>query len=80
MTDNAFTLQPLNDTACAVLDAQGRHVGNLKRIGAVWKFKAVGYTARGELVPGGGLLTERHNTVFADPLDAAEISATLRPD
>lgn len=80
MTDNAFTLQPLNDTACAVLDAQGRHVGNLKRIGAVWKFKAVGYTARGELVPGGGPLTERHNTVFADPLDAAEISATLHPD
>lgn len=79
MTDNAFTLQPLNDAACAVLDAQGQHVGNLKRIGAVWKFKAVGYTARGELVPGGGPLTERHNTVFADPLDAAEISAKLRP-
>lgn len=79
MTHNAFTLQPLNDAACAVLDAQGRHVGNLKRIGAVWKFKAVGYTARGELVPGGGPLTERHNTVFADPPDATEISAKLRP-
>lgn len=79
MTHETFTLQPINDTACAVLDAQGRHVGNLKRIGAVWKFKAVGYTARGELIPGGGPLTGRHNTVFADPPDAAEVSAKLRP-
>ncbi len=61
---------------CRVLDAQGLHVGNLKLIGAVWKFKAIGYGAGGELMPGGGPLTERHNTGF-DKLDAAEINAVL---
>lgn len=54
MTHDTFTLQPINDTACAVLDAQGRHVGNLKRIGAVWKFKAVGYTERANGSPVAG--------------------------
>lgn len=71
-----LTLKPVNDGVCAVLDGQGLHVGNLKRIGAVWKFKAVGYTAQGEALPGGGPLTERHNTVFEQP-DAAEVSACL---
>jgi hypothetical protein len=61
---------------CRVLDAQGLHVGNLKLIGAVWKFKAIGYGAGGELIPGGGPLTERHNARF-DKLDAAEINAVL---
>jgi hypothetical protein len=61
---------------CRVLDAQGLHVGNLKLIGAVWKFKAIGYGAGGELIPGGGTLTERHNARF-DKLDAAEINAVL---
>lgn len=72
-------LQAVNDGVCAVLDADGRLVGNLKRIGAVWKFKAVGHTTAGELVPGGGPLTARHNAVF-DLLDAAEVNARLRPD
>ena len=71
-----LSLHPVNDGVFAVLDAAGQHVGNLKRIGAVWKFKAVGSTARGETVPGGGPLTERHNTVFDRP-DAAEVSAGL---
>ena len=71
-----LTLKCVNDGVYAVLDGQGLHVGNLKRIGAVWKFKAVGYTAHGEAVPGGGPLTERHNTVFERP-DAAEVSAVL---
>ena len=71
-----LSLHPVNDGVFAVLDAAGQHVGNLKRIGAVWKFKAVGSTARGETVPGGGPLTERHNTVFERP-DAAEVSAGL---
>ena len=71
-----LSLHPVNEGVFAVLDAAGQHVGYLKRIGAVWKFKAVGSTARGETVPGGGPLTERHNTVFDRP-DAAEVSAGL---
>lgn len=71
-----LSLRPLNEGVFAVLDAAEQHVGNLKRIGAVWKFKAVGSTEHGETVPGGGPLTERHNTVFARP-DAVEVSATL---
>jgi hypothetical protein len=69
-------LSPVNEGVFAVLDATGKPVGNLKRIGAVWKFKAVGYTVSGDTVPGGGPLTERHNTVFERP-DAAEVSASL---
>jgi len=72
-----LTLSPVNDEGVfAVLDATGQPVGNLKRIGAVWKFKAVGRTEQGELVPGGGPLTERHNAVFQRP-DEAEVSAGL---
>ena len=71
-----LSLQPVNEGVFAVLDATGQPVGNLKRIGAVWKFKAVGTTAQGETVPGGGPLTERHNAVFERP-DAAEVSAGL---
>jgi hypothetical protein len=51
-------------------------VGKLKLIGAVWKFKAIGYGAGGELIPGGGPLTERHNAGF-DKLDANQINAVL---
>jgi hypothetical protein len=54
-------------------------VGTLKHIGGAWKFKAVGPTASGELEPGGGPLTHRHNTVFGR-LDAAEVSARLLAD
>ena len=59
-----------------MLDAKGLHLGNLKLIGTVWKFKAIGYGTAGELIPGGGPLTGRHNTRF-DSLDAAVISAAL---
>jgi len=71
-----LALAPAQSGVCGVLDAQGLHVGNLKLIGAVWKFKAIGYGPGGELMPGGGPLTERHNTVFAMP-DVAEINAVL---
>jgi hypothetical protein len=71
-----LALAPEQTGLCRVLDAQGLHVGNLKLIGAVWKFKAIGYGADGELMPGGGPLTERHNARF-DKLDAAEINAVL---
>jgi hypothetical protein len=74
-----LNLSPVNEGVFAVLDAAGQPVGNLKRIGAVWKFKAVGITSLGELVPGGGPLTARHNTVFERP-DAAEVSAGLLAD
>ena len=74
-----LSLSPLNEGVFAVLDANGEHVGYLKRIGAVWKFKAVGSTVSGDTVPGGGPLTDRHNTVFERP-DAAEVSAGLLAD
>jgi hypothetical protein len=56
--------------------ADGTHVGNLKRIGALWKFKAVGYDNTGSVVPGGGPLTHLHNTPLAAP-DVAELNASL---
>lgn len=58
-------LCPVNAQICSVLTASGEHVGNLKLIGAVWKFKAIGYDADGHVIPGGGPLTDKHNTAFA---------------
>ena len=72
----ALTLTRVNANVHSVHLPDGSHVGNLKRIGAVWKFKAIGYDAAGNVIPGGGTLTERHNTAFAAP-DAAEVSARL---
>jgi hypothetical protein len=69
-------LQPVNANVHSVHLANGAHVGNLKRIGGVWKFKAVGYDEAGTVEPGGGPLTDQHNMVFAQP-DAAEVSARL---
>ncbi len=69
-------LTRISDGVYQVRNAQGLHVGNLKRIGAQWKFKAVGYTAGGAVIPGGGPLTDRHGTAFAEP-DAALVSAGL---
>ncbi len=76
MIVSPLILKPLQADVCQVLDANGLHLGNLKLIGAVWKFKAIGYGPAGDLIPGGGPLTERHNTRF-DSLDAAVISASL---
>jgi len=72
----ALTLQPVNANVYSVHTPDGAHVGNLKRIGTVWKFKAVGYDAAGHVIPGGGPLTDKHNTTLAAP-DAAELSAQL---
>ena len=69
-------LGPVRGGACRVLDDQGRQVGNLKLIGGRWKFKAIGYDAQGQVIPGGGPLTSRHNMSF-DQLETAEISARL---
>jgi hypothetical protein len=73
---NKLTLHPLNDQVVRVLSSQGECVGNLKLIGAVWKFKAIGYDPSGAVIPGGGPLTDRHNTRFA-ALDEAVVSAAL---
>jgi hypothetical protein len=78
MTVQALTLSQVNDGVYRVLTGPGLHVGNLKLIGGQWKFKAIGYGAGGEVFPGGGPLTGRHNTVFAAP-DEAVITAVLAP-
>lgn len=72
-----LTLVAQNALIFRVVTAAGDHVGNLKLINAVWKFKAIGYDDNGDVIPGGGPLTDHHNTIFATP-DEAEISDTLR--
>jgi hypothetical protein len=69
-------LEPVNDGVWRVIHSQHGHVGNLKRIGGVWKFKAIGYGSGGEVIPGGGPLTDRHNTPFAAP-DEALVNAAF---
>ncbi|MBA4327043.1 MAG: hypothetical protein C0428_02325 [Polaromonas sp.] len=69
-------LEPLNDGVWRVNHSQHGHVGNLKLIGSVWKFKAIGYGAGGEVIPGGGPLTGFHNTPFAAP-DQALLNTTF---
>jgi hypothetical protein len=71
-------LRPVNAGVFGVHGPGGQHLGNLKRVGAVWKFKAVGHDASGQVEPGGGPLTDGHNTVFAEP-DAAAVNAALAP-
>ena len=75
-TVKALFLHRVNDQLVRVLDCQGECVGNLKLIGVVWKFKALGRDTDGQIVPGGGPLTGRHNMVFAG-LDEAVIIAAL---
>ncbi|OYQ40734.1 hypothetical protein CHU94_06195 [Rhodoferax sp. TH121] len=69
-------LLPVNADVLAVHTADGAHLGSLKKIGAVWKFKAVGYDATGAVEPGGGPLTHQHNVQFQTP-DAEAVSARL---
>lgn len=71
-----LTLKPVNANVQSVHLTNGTHVGNLKRIESVWKFKAIGYDEHGAVEPGGGPYTDKHNTVFALP-DAAEVSDRL---
>ncbi|MBC7610844.1 MAG: hypothetical protein H7228_14940 [Polaromonas sp.] len=71
-----LTLRNVNGQVCAVHTADGIHVGNLKLISGVWKFKAIGHEEGGHVVPGGGPLSLRHNTIFAE-LDEALVSAAL---
>jgi len=71
-----LTLSRLNDLVYRVLTPSGDHVGNLKLIAGSWKFKAIGYDTNGDVIPGGGPLTDHHNKVFAT-LDEAVISERL---
>ena len=75
---SALTLRAVNADVVGVHLANGAHVGNLKRVGAVWKFKAIGYDVSGAVEPGCGPLTELHNTPFDAP-DAAQVNAVLAP-
>ena len=70
---NKLRLHAVSPGICRVLTDSGLHVGNLKLIGGMWKFKAIGYAAFGQVIPGGGPLTDRHNTVVK-ALDEAEIN------
>jgi hypothetical protein len=72
----ALTLRPVNANVHSVHRYDGSHVGNLKRVGTLWKFKAVGYDESGGVVPGGGPLTHLHNTPLAAP-DVHEVNAKL---
>jgi hypothetical protein len=72
----SLSVSGIENGACRLLDATGHHVGNLKWIRGVWKFKAIGYDASGAVIPGGGALTNRHNTVFAS-LDLEQINRVL---
>ena len=72
----ALTLSPVNADVYSVHLADGSHVGNLKRVGSIWKFKAVGYDTDGGVLPGGGPLTDRHNTAFDRP-DVVQVNAKL---
>lgn len=69
-------LLPVNAAVVSVHTADGAHVGSLKLVGGVWKFKAMGYDVAGRMEPGHGPLTDQHNMAFAAP-DAAEVSARL---
>jgi hypothetical protein len=71
-----FKLRAVNADVQSVHTAAGAHVGNLKRVGSVWKFKAIGYDDAGTIEPGGGPLTHLHNTVLVAP-DEAELNAKL---
>ncbi len=67
LTVKALVLIAVNDMIFRVISDTGQHVGNLKKIRDVWKFKAIGYDSNGLVIPGGGPLTDRHNTVFDNP-------------
>jgi hypothetical protein len=73
-----LTLSRINGHVYQVLADQDEHVGNLKFINGIWKFKAIGYNKNGDIMPGWGPLTERHNTIFGT-LDEALINVRLGP-
>ena len=71
-----LALESVNPNVWRILTDTGLHVGNLKPVGGFWKFKAIGYDIAGQVVPGGGPLTYKHNQVFTT-LDEAELNRVL---
>lgn len=71
-----WTLRKVNDGVYRVMAGPQEQVGNLKLIGGQWKFKAVGCDDQGRLIPGGGPLTDMHNTTIAAP-DEKLLNAAL---
>ena len=71
-----LTLSRFNDRVYCVLADQDEHVGNLKFINGVWKFKAIGYEKDGAVIAGGGPLTDRHNITFGALESYRQISCT----
>ena len=71
-----LTLSQINEGVYCVIDNQGLHVGNLKRVNGLWKFKAIGYDVNGDIMPGWGPLTDQHNTTF-ELLDEVLINSKL---
>ena len=69
-------LLPVNAAVVSVHTADGAHVGSLKLVGGVWKFKAMGYDSAGRMEPGHGPLTDEHSMAFAAPA-AAEVGARV---
>ena len=73
---NQLHLSHFTDAIYRVLSESDEHLGNLKLINGRWKFKAIGYDAHGDVLPGGGPLTDRHNLSF-EALDEENISHQL---
>jgi hypothetical protein len=71
---NSILRTSVNNSIYALHNSAGLHVGNFKWIQGRWKFKAVGYGPSGQVMPGHGPLTDRHNTCF-DRLEEATIRA-----
>lgn len=71
-----LTLTRFNEVVYSVHTANGIHVGNLKWVRGVWKFKAIGYDKDGSVVPGGGPFTHQHNASFEEP-DAKALNERL---
>ena len=69
----------INEGVYALHDLTGQHVGHFKWINGQWKFKAVGYGPSGQVMPGHGPLTDRHNACF-DRLDEALIRVEFFQD
>ena len=76
---NSILRASVNKGIYALHNPAGLHVGNFKWVGGHWKFKAVGYGPDGQVMPGHGPLTERHNTRF-DQLDEAIIRSQFFKD
>jgi len=72
-----LSLHPLNEGVRVVYANDGQLVGTLKLIRGQWKFKALGFDAEGDLIPGGGLLTDKHNTIVEHDSSACVTDALI---